>query len=144
MAGAKPVTSVGGAGSSYDATPFDARVKEHGKITLGEAKAYANTLAPEQIYTACGCYVCYCPMCPSCCLGISCLINFCGCCLMYNPFMCACPEGSAGTWTCTDLKGVSYWLVPVDDAGTLAWFSEGGCEGNGSNLGVGCYCTKLC
>ena len=68
---------------------------------------------------------------------------------MYNPFMCACPDSSTpGAWTCKshwveiiDLKGASYFLVPVDEKGSLAFFS--GFEVKDSQ-NAGCYCSKLC
>ena len=65
--------------------------------------------------------------------------------MMYNPFMCACPDGDTpGGWTCTDMKGIMYFLVPVDEKGTLAFFSEHALQGHGDTLEASCYCTKLC
>ena len=126
------------------APTFETMVREHGKIPLGDANKYAEALASEKQRTACGCYVCYSPSCPSCCLGVSCLLNLCGGCLMYNPFLCACPGTIPGTWTCTDMKGIVYFLVPVDEKGTLAWFSEHSLQGQGDALTPNCYCSKLC
>jgi hypothetical protein len=64
---------------------------------------------------------------------------------MYNPFMCACPEGTTpGAWACTDLKGITYNLLPVDGKGTLAFFSEHELQGNGDALKNSCYCAKIC
>ena len=52
------------------------------------------------------------------------------------------PDSSTpGAWTCTDMKGVSYFLVPVDEKGSLAFFS--GFEVKDSQ-NAGCYCSKLC
>ena len=128
------------------APTFEEMVREKASITLGDAKRYAAALAPEKRRCACGCYACRSPSCPTCCcLGPpSCLLNL-GCCLMYNPFLCACPDGDTpGAWTCTDMKGIMYFLVPVDEKGTLAWFSEHALQGQGDALKVNCYCTKLC
>lgn len=123
------------------APSFDQMVRERAAVTLGEAKQYAAALPADKRRAACGCYTCYTPACPGCCV-VTCLVNFCGGCLMYNPFMCACPDSSTpGAWTCTDMKGVSYFLVPVDEKGSLAFFS--GFEVNDSQ-NVGCYCSKLC
>ena len=91
---------------------------------------------------ACGCYTCYTPACPGCCWGLSCLVNCCGGCLVCNPFMCACKDKSTpGAWTYTDMKGVSSFLVPVDEKGSLAFFS--GFEVQESK-NASCYCNKLC
>lgn len=131
-----------------DAAPtFDTMVRDHGSITLGEAKQYAQELPPEKRRTACGCYVCYLASSPSCAshfCGCCPVINFCGGCLLYNPFMCACPDSIPGTWTCTDMKGIKYSLVPVDGKGTLAFFSEHESHGHGDALKVSCYCNKVC
>jgi len=126
------------------APTFDAIVRDHGYITLGEGKAYASAIADEKRRTACGCYTCYSPACPGLCLGYSCLLNFCGGCLMYNPFLCACPDEIPGTWTCTDMKGIVYFLVPVDEKGTLAFYSEHAMQESGDSLKVSCYCNKVC
>ena len=137
------------------APSFDQMVREHAAVTLGEAKQYAAALPAEKRRAACGCYTCYTPACPGCCWGLSCLVNFCGGCLMHNPFMCACPDSSTpGAWTCKnhwleglryinciDLTVVSYFLVPVDEKGSLAFFS--GVEVKDSQ-NAGCYCSKLC
>ena len=127
------------------APSFDVMVRDKGYITLGEAKQFAGGIPPEKLHTACGCYTCYSPACPGMCLGPSFLVNFCGCCLLYNPFMCACPKDTPGVWACTDMKGITYHLVPVDYRGTLAFFSEQELlQGNGDSLKVSCYCSKLC
>ena len=124
------------------APSFDEMVREHAAVTLGEAKQYAAALPAEKRRAACGCYTCYAPSCPGCCWGLSCLVNFCGGCLVYNPFMCACPDSSTpGAWTCTDMKGITYFLVPVDEKGSLAFFS--GFEAKDSQK-TSCYCSKLC
>lgn len=89
------------------APSFDEMVRECKGVTLGEAKQYAAALPAEKRRTACGCYTCSAPACPACCFP-TCLVNFCGGCLMYNPFMCACPDsGTPGAWTCTDMKGIT-------------------------------------
>ena len=120
---------------------FNETVHERGYITLGQAQQYAGELPADKFYNACGCYTCYSPSCPSCCLGTSCFINF-GVCLLYNPFMCACPDDRLpGSWSCTDLKGQNYRLVPVDEDGTLGWFSAFRME---AKQEVSCYCTRVC
>ena len=89
------------------APSFDEIVRECKGVTLGEAKQYAAALPAEKRRTPCGCYTCSAPACPACCFP-TCLVNFCGGCLMYNPFMCACPDsGTPGAWTCTDMKGIT-------------------------------------
>ena len=89
------------------APSFDEMVRERKGVTLGEAKQYAAALPAEKRRTACGCYTCSAPACAACCFP-TCLVNFCGGCLMYNPFMCACPDsGTPGAWTCTDMKGIT-------------------------------------
>ena len=126
------------------APTFEQLVREKAPVTLGDARAYAADLPPEKRRCACGCYACRSPSCPTCCSGATCLLNFGGC-LMYNPFMCACPDGDTpGGWTCTDMKGIMYFLVPVDEKGTLAFFSEHALQGHGDTLEASCYCTKLC
>ena len=53
----------------------------------------------------------------------------------------ACADGDTpGAWTCTDLKGITYDLVPVDDRGTLAFFSTNAA----TDMRNSCYCKKLC
>ena len=74
---------------------------------------------------------------------VSALLNF-YCCLLYNPFLCACPADVPGAWTCTDMKGIKYDLVPVDERGTLAWFSGHQLQAGGDSTKVSCYCTKMC
>ena len=89
------------------APSFDEMVRERKAVTLGEAKQYAAALPAEKRRTACGCYTCSAPACAACCFP-TCFVNFCGGCLMYNPFMCACPDsGTPGAWTCTDMKGIT-------------------------------------
>ena len=89
------------------APSFDEMVREGKAVTLGEAKQYAAALPADKRRTACGCYTCSAPACAACCFP-TCLVNFCGGCLMYNPFMCACPDsGTPGAWTCTDMKGIT-------------------------------------
>ena len=163
------------------APSFDEMVREGKAVTLGEAKQYAAALPAEKRRTACGCYTCSAPACPACCFP-TCLVNFCGGCLMYNPFMCACPDSSTpGAWTCTDMKGITnphpnpipnmhpnpsmcpdtsptmhpstrpnpnpntegitYFLVPVDETGSLGCWS--GWEVKDSQK-TGCYFTKRC
>ena len=160
---------------------FDEMVREGKAVTLGEAKQYAAALPAEKRRTACGCYTCSAPACPACCFP-TCLVNYCGGCLMYNPFMCACPDsGTPGAWTCTDMKGITkphpnpipnmypnrnicprpspsmhpgtrpnpnpdmagitYFLVPVDENGSLGCWS--GWEVKDSQK-TGCYFTKRC
>ena len=90
--------------SADKAPTFNEMVRERKAVTLGEAKQYAAALPAEKRRTACGCYTCSAPA--SACCFPTCLVNFCGGCLMYNPFMCACPDrGTPGAWTGTDLKG---------------------------------------
>ena len=131
------------ASESLVAPGIDAMVRERGYITLGEAKRYATSLPRESRRAACGCYVCHSPSCPGSCLGVSALLNF-YCCLLYNPFLCACPADVPGAWTCTDMKGIKYDLVPVDERGTLAWFSGHLLQAGGDATKVSCYCTKMC
>ena len=130
------------------APSFDEMVRDRGYVTLGEAKGYAAAMSPKDRRAACGCYTCFSPACPGVCLGPTLMVNFCGCCLLYNPFLCARPaEGAPGTWTCTDDGHEdSTYLVPVDSNGTLACFREqesDRIQGN-SGLKVSCYCSKLC
>ena len=123
------------------APSFDEMVRECKGVTLGEAKQYAAALPAEKRRTACGCYTCSAPACAACCFP-TCLVNFCGGCLMYNPFMCACPDsGTPGAWTCTDMKGITYFLVPVDEKGSLGCWS--GWEVKDSQT-TGCYFSKRC
>ena len=115
------VCSIWGSTGRFDASTmmngdkapsFDEMVREHAAVTLGEAKQYAAALPAEKRRAACRCYTCFAPACPGCCWGVSCLVNFCGACLMYNPFLCACPADSTpGAWTCTDMKGITYFSV---------------------------------
>ena len=92
------------------APTFDEMVRERKAVTLGEAKQYAAALPAEKRRTACGCYTCSAPASSVCCFP-TCLVNFCGGCLMYNPFMCACADSSTpGAWTCTDMKGITSAL----------------------------------
>merc|ERR1711959_653247 len=72
-------------------------VRECKAVTLGEAKQYAAALPADKRRTACGCYTCSAPACAACCFP-TCLVNFCGGCLMYNPFMCACPDSGTPEW----------------------------------------------
>lgn len=124
--------------------PFETRVMQKGKISLKEAKEFAASLPADEIPTACGMYTCYSPQCPTMCLGCPCLVNCCGSCLWYNTFMCACPApGPGGMWTCTDLKGINYWLVPVDRAGSLGFFSYHPFASGDTNPDAGCYCVKM-
>ena len=123
------------------APSFDEMVREGKAVTLGEAKQYAAALPAEKRRTACGCYTCSAPAFAACCFP-TCLVNLCGGCLMYNPFMCACPDsGTPGAWTCTDMKGITYFLVPVDENGSLGCWS--GWEVKDSQK-TGCYFTKRC
>jgi len=68
------------------------------------------------------------------------MLNF-GCCLMYNPFLCACPDKTLGIWSCTDNKGITYYLIPVDKEGSLAFFSDFNPK---DSLKVSCYCNRVC
>ena len=131
-----------------NADTFESKVTNRSKVTLREARTFAAALTEDKIQTACGCYVCYSASCPSVCLGCPCFFNCCGACLWYNPFFCACPANSPGDspgeWKCTDLKGITYWLVPVDEAGSLGWSSSDSCGVSGSDPSVACYCVKMC
>ena len=126
------------------APTFETMVRENGSITLGEAKQFAQALPAEKQKTFCGLYTIVSPQCPGICICLSCPINLC-CCVAYFPFLCACPADTPGTWSCTDMKGITYNLVPVDEKGTMAFFSEQEMiQGHGDALKVGCYCRKVC
>jgi hypothetical protein len=123
------------------APKFLEMVREHSKdVTLGEAKAFAATLPKDKQGCFSGCYTVRSPSCPGVPLYFACPLNV-GCCLWYNWFFCACPSGDAGAYSCTDNKGITYYLVKVDDKGTLGWFSDTSPK---DDLKVSCYCDKGC
>jgi hypothetical protein len=123
------------------APTFDEMVRDRAKITLGEAKKYANTIPEGKRGGFTGCYTVRSPSCPGCCLALACPLNL-GCCLWYNTFMCACKDDAPAAYSCTDGKGISYYLVKVDaEKGTLAWFSHTDMH---DDLKAGCFCERVC
>ena len=132
-----------------DAPAFLTMVRDHGPITLGEARKYAAALPPnKQKHPCCACYKCVCPTqdgvcCKGQCVSLSCNMALGGC-LWYSCFLCACIDSAhPGSYSCSDMKGNDYNLVKVDaDKGTWAFFSQNAVVGanNGDNQKVKCYC----
>ena len=42
------------------------------------------------------------------------------------------------------MKGITYWLVPVDTKGTLGFFSSDACGVTKRDPDASCYYVKMC
>ena len=124
---------------------FTEMVRTAGPITLGDARKYASSLpADKKKMSCCACKKVRCSTEGCCCKGgcvaLSCNL-LCGRCLWYGCWYCACKHGDDGEYNCTDLKGNFYVLVPVNESGTLACFTENThISSKGEELKVQCYC----
>lgn len=115
-------------------------VRERKQIRLGDAKRYAHSIPKDQRGGFCGCFMVRSPHCPGIPLGCTCPC-VCGRCLWYEWFLCACKSDEPAAYSCTDLKGISYYLVKADaEKGTLACFSGMNLTDAKTN---GCFCERV-
>jgi len=125
------------------APPMVEMVRERKPIRLGDAKKYAQSIPKDQRGGFCGCFVVRCTSCPGIPFWCTCPC-VCGGCLWYQWFLCACTadESEPAAYSCTDLKGIEYYLVKADaERGTLACFSGMGMTAATTNSFV---CEKVC
>lgn len=153
LVSAQPKASV----PRQESDAFLAAVRGGGKISYGEAKAYASSLQQKSV---CGCYKITVAKGAACCggrcVGYTCPIPCCGGCVWTPGFFCfldaliglcfcTCKDAQPdNAYSCTDMKGNFYALVRVDDEkGTLAWFSENrSLGGKGDSMTNTCFCVK--
>jgi hypothetical protein len=121
-------------------------VRDRQPITLEQAKGNARNMNNRSI--GCGCFSVQRPSNAECCTGNKCCYTMtvpCICCIAYAPCMCVCSDedNTPGLYTCTDLKGVKYDLMKVDEEkGTLACWNYHPLTSQkaGDQHEVSCYC----
>ena len=129
----------------------DERSKE---LTLGQARAFAATLSEDKKRMT-GCHQVrrpgsdrflgwFCPTQCGCCVWTPTLFCFAPFDLLIGLMFCNCTSAHhPNTYYCVDMKGNSFSVVPVDEQGTLAYFTENETfGGKGDSLPVTCYCAR--
>ena len=138
----------------FNEVEFRQKVRNNEAITLRDARINAaNSLSSEDTSHPC-CMIrravysesSSCECCKNssnfkyCCTCNHISVN-CGCCIYYGCFFAVCKNGKyPGTYTCTDLKGITYHYMALGD-GKWGWWSYGP-FGNTSKEedDITCYC----
>ncbi len=135
--------------ASRDGVEFQTVVREKKPITLREAKVNLERIpSDKRKLPCCAVYNAQCPTNSSCCpaRNLCCYSPNYACCgiVYYCCFFCACEnaQNSPGHYACTDMKGIKYHLMKVDEEkGSLAWWSYSSFHvGPEDNTENSCYC----
>ena len=144
--------------AAYNENEFKQKVRNLEKVTLGHARRYASTSLSENETKHPCCFVAR-GVCPEdgpsafkCCRYSSnykycCTINHCSidlcCCINYGCCFAVCKNDHyPGTYTCTDLKGVTYTYMALGDNKWGWWGSSSLSNHRMEDDEITCYCLR--